>query len=192
MRACRLTCGGISPEEPPLKRSLVWRRGWAFEVALATRAPTEGASPLVSPHAGEPLPRGHPRSNPTLYERLFRFLLLHGRSSSSWRYGGEGGIRTHGRVTPTHAFQACRFGHSRTSPHAYLRAGRILAWPRKGRLPDCRRRRNPSSVFSRDSTAFVRVEQPVDQAREGAVTREDSGDWESVRRAVHRERGRLP
>ena len=32
------------------------------------------------------------------------------------RYGGEGGIRTHGRVTPTHAFQACRFGHSRTSP----------------------------------------------------------------------------
>ena len=30
--------------------------------------------------------------------------------------GGEGGIRTHGRVTPTHAFQACRFGHSRTSP----------------------------------------------------------------------------
>ncbi len=30
--------------------------------------------------------------------------------------GGEGGIRTHGRVAPTHAFQACRFGHSRTSP----------------------------------------------------------------------------
>ena len=32
--------------------------------------------------------------------------------------GGEGGIRTHGRVAPTHAFQACRFVHSRTSPRS--------------------------------------------------------------------------
>ena len=32
------------------------------------------------------------------------------------KVGGEGGIRTHGRVAPTHAFQACRFVHSRTSP----------------------------------------------------------------------------
>jgi hypothetical protein len=30
--------------------------------------------------------------------------------------GGEGGIRTRGGVTPTHAFQACSFGHSDTSP----------------------------------------------------------------------------
>ena len=30
--------------------------------------------------------------------------------------GGEGGIRTHGRVAPTHAFQACTFDHSVTSP----------------------------------------------------------------------------
>ena len=33
------------------------------------------------------------------------------------RYGGEGGIRTHGAVASTRAFQARRFGHSRTSPH---------------------------------------------------------------------------
>src|SRR6476659_8902858 len=32
------------------------------------------------------------------------------------RFGGEGGIRTHGPVAETHAFQACRFVHSRTSP----------------------------------------------------------------------------
>ena len=32
--------------------------------------------------------------------------------------GGEGGIRTHGKVTPTHAFQACSFNHSDTSPEA--------------------------------------------------------------------------
>jgi hypothetical protein len=30
--------------------------------------------------------------------------------------GGEGGIRTLGKVTPTHAFQACSFNHSDTSP----------------------------------------------------------------------------
>ena len=30
--------------------------------------------------------------------------------------GGEGGIRTHGRVTPTAVFETARFGRSRTSP----------------------------------------------------------------------------
>ena len=35
------------------------------------------------------------------------------------KVGGEGGIRTHGRVAPTHAFQACRFVHSRTSPRLW-------------------------------------------------------------------------
>ncbi len=31
-------------------------------------------------------------------------------------YCGEGGIRTHGTVSRTHAFQACTFNHSVTSP----------------------------------------------------------------------------
>ena len=30
--------------------------------------------------------------------------------------GGENGIRTHDRVSPIHAFQACAFNHSATSP----------------------------------------------------------------------------
>ena len=30
--------------------------------------------------------------------------------------GGESGIRTHGRVSPTHAFQACAIDHSAISP----------------------------------------------------------------------------
>jgi hypothetical protein len=30
--------------------------------------------------------------------------------------GGESGIRTHGRVSPTHAFQACSIDHSDISP----------------------------------------------------------------------------
>ena len=37
--------------------------------------------------------------------------------------GGEGGIRTHGPIAGTHAFQACRFDHSRTSPHRFSRGG---------------------------------------------------------------------
>ncbi len=37
-------------------------------------------------------------------------------SSHTFKFGGEGGIRTHGRDEPTHAFQACAFSHSATSP----------------------------------------------------------------------------
>ena len=32
-------------------------------------------------------------------------------------YGGERGIRTLGRVAPTHTFQACSFSHSDSSPN---------------------------------------------------------------------------
>jgi hypothetical protein len=34
----------------------------------------------------------------------------------TFRVGGERGIRTLGRVSPTHAFQACSFNHSDISP----------------------------------------------------------------------------
>ncbi len=33
--------------------------------------------------------------------------------------GGQGGIRTHGRVSPTHAFQACSLNHSDTCPFLF-------------------------------------------------------------------------
>jgi hypothetical protein len=36
--------------------------------------------------------------------------------------GGESGIRTHGRVSPTHAFQACSFNHSDISPFDSFRS----------------------------------------------------------------------
>ena len=35
---------------------------------------------------------------------------------SSKGSGGEGGIRTHGNLTATHALQACLLDHSSTSP----------------------------------------------------------------------------
>jgi hypothetical protein len=33
---------------------------------------------------------------------------------------GEGGIRTRGTASRTHAFQACSFGHSDTSPKSFI------------------------------------------------------------------------
>lgn len=40
--------------------------------------------------------------------------------------GGDGGIRTHDRVSPIHTFQACAIDHSATSPHP-IREGKPLA-----------------------------------------------------------------
>ena len=105
----------------PGRASSVWRRGWAFEVAFAetAHAPTEGARPpRTLPTRGNLSPRPH-CSNPTLSGRLFCGGLLVENSVSSihsYCYGGEGGIRTHGRVTPTAVFETARFGRSRTSP----------------------------------------------------------------------------
>ena len=45
------------------------------------------------------------------------FLLI---KFENVNYGGENGIRTHERVTSLHAFQACAFNHSATSPIIHL------------------------------------------------------------------------
>ena len=39
--------------------------------------------------------------------------------------GGQSGIRTHGRVSPTHAFQACSLNHSDICPEIVERNGRL-------------------------------------------------------------------
>ena len=41
------------------------------------------------------------------------------QSPQATKAGGESGIRTHGRVSPTHAFQACSFNHSDISPREW-------------------------------------------------------------------------
>src|ERR1700684_232909 len=40
------------------------------------------------------------------------------RAARENKCGGESGIRTHGRISPTHAFQACSLNRSDISPHA--------------------------------------------------------------------------
>jgi hypothetical protein len=44
--------------------------------------------------------------------------------------GGESGIRTHVRVSPKHAFQACAFSHSAISPAPRAAVALILTAPR--------------------------------------------------------------
>ncbi len=84
-------------------------------------APTRGPGPLVpSLCSGHPMKGKHPLQNPCSNP-----ILYFGRPSSSLKRiftdsyqarGGEDGIRTHGTVAGTRAFQARRIGHSRTSP----------------------------------------------------------------------------
>ena len=49
-------------------------------------------------------------------KRRISSALLWQRAAWRW-YGGETGIRTLGDVAATHAFQACQFNHSCTSPY---------------------------------------------------------------------------
>jgi hypothetical protein len=67
-----------------------------LETVLSNSEPTIFDCGIVRPHYAEP----------------FDFLV----KGNELEIGGESGIRTHGRVSPTHAFQACSFNHSDISP----------------------------------------------------------------------------
>src|SRR4051812_14789512 len=67
-------------------------------------------------------------------------------------YGGESGIRTHGRVSPTHAFQACSFNHSDISPFENQR----LTVAQKSEFRDC----DKSSNVPRSLTGFSSIAGP--------------------------------
>ena len=57
--------------------------------------------------------------NKGFYTILFidNFLLpMEGKLKLFLDFGGENGIRTHEKIAPLHAFQACAFNHSATSP----------------------------------------------------------------------------
>ncbi len=65
----------------------------------------------------------------------FRGVMRLGGARDLWRgvVGGAGGIRTHVRVSPKHAFQACAFNHSATAPQrqgrrASRRKARLIEW----------------------------------------------------------------
>src|ERR1700674_5819486 len=57
-----------------------------------------------------------------------------------FKYGGEGGIRTHGRVSPTLAFEASSFNRSDTSPRQLHSSGRAARRQRQRATGDTRQR----------------------------------------------------
>ena len=69
---------------------------------------------------------------------LTRKPLCCKRFGASWERlgslaGGESGIRTHGTVSRTHAFQACALSHSAISPEGLSgRGGRVFAREQRG------------------------------------------------------------
>ena len=67
---------------------------------------------------------------------------------------GESGIRTHGTLTSTHAFQACTLGHSVISPSARMAEGRRRhGWRR--RRPSSRTRTGAPMSASLDEPAIL-------------------------------------
>ncbi len=61
---------------------------------------------------------------------------------------GESGIRTHGTLTSTHAFQACTFGHSVISPrHRMCRGRRRHGWRRRRPRPRTGRGRRSTWMY---------------------------------------------
>ena len=76
-----------------------------------------GAPPLMLHRSPSSLPRiGQSLRRNSLYNAETPPRTVAGPRRDLFSPGGEGGIRTHGDVAATHAFQACRIGHSRTSP----------------------------------------------------------------------------
>ncbi len=66
--------------------------------------------------------------------------------------GGEDEIRTHGTIARTHAFQACSFNHSDTSPRR--NALRVLASEQVLKLPLIR---YSSSQFGKQQAWFTKL-----------------------------------
>ena len=111
-------------------RSAVWRRGWAFDVALARLLALllRGPAPSYAPHEGTH-PLHNPCSNPTLSKAntqgVYPVAFHHeapGRASSVWRRGWDSNPRSRYR-------DAC-FPSMSIRPLSHLSAsveGRILA-----------------------------------------------------------------
>ena len=167
--------------------------------AVRTRAAERGVarrgtdwSPLCSPY----LIRNGRERNETRRNRVVRQLVAINRfsngSETTWkplnhRNGGECGIRTHGTLSRTHAFQACALNRSANSPDArfYQRqatAERVSAvrsrrggfaaracWERWAPEGDCRQRRAPQLRWAERRRALA----PRVWSRHDAATASD-------------------
>src|SRR5437588_8146903 len=71
------------------------------------------------------------------------------------RTGGESGIRTHVRVSPKHAFQACAFSHSAISPALLPQNECVTRWARRKLLRSAEAQNGSVSRFYGEATAVA-------------------------------------
>ena len=91
---------------------------------------------IAKPNKGK-VARINPRFPENTAKRVKQTSALRGQSVAAFilevaslkeaKNGGQGGIRTHGDIAATHAFQACSFDHSDTCPLAHGGGRRELA-----------------------------------------------------------------
>src|SRR3954470_2075770 len=84
--------------------------------------------------------------------RAWAHCRTHSRLWGTLKTGGESGIRTHVRVSPKHAFQACAFSHSAISP-ALCPERMHHAWARRKLLRSAEAQNRSASRFYGDATA---------------------------------------
>src|SRR5690242_17903537 len=78
------------------------------------------------------------------------------------RAGGESGIRTHVRVSPKHAFQACAFSHSAISPRSRERRAACL---RSARSFQSTTQNTPSRLLQWSIPMSADSELPIPEVR---------------------------
>jgi hypothetical protein len=170
----------LPPRKAPLleerRQALVF--GWpALRVAGLPRLPP-GLAPLISRQEQGRRHLGHSSvsqecRDSVRIQRIPRFRHLVESVTYEERSGGERGIRTLGRVTPTHAFQACAFNHSAISPSGRLVCGYGSKVCGVCRFPYCmRQRRSCKSVFSSLTQPFYFG---ITAVRQSSVRNGDAG-----------------
>ena len=77
--------------------------------------------------------------------------------------GGESGIRTHVRVSPKHAFQACAFSHSAISP-ASLPAAKRVSWEGPAEIDFMGMRKGPQLALAGLALEYIPMRLPSAEA----------------------------
>lgn len=101
----------------------IWRRGDLAMRKLVVRL-AFAEMPLYDANAGFRTP-----------VTALPFKMLAASTDAGISDGGESGIRTHGTVSRTHAFQACALSHSAISPRPFVMAGRDRICKRTVKTP---------------------------------------------------------
>ena len=133
---------------------------------------------------------------------------IHSRPNGRWyllkaEAGGESGIRTHGRVSPTHAFQACSFNHSDISPADWNQqftvrcrpaqpqtVGRLVVAGR--RIQRCRSRQNGSLRIERSGMFGEQIDTGQADDRADRYVCRDGHRRAELAQENHGEDGRRP